>query len=146
MPSGLTLYWFTNNVLSTAQQLYLKATVKVDIPEASAAVAGAGSVGSRSPVVKPKEERIKAVTGKDLNARKKKKRENGEEIEEVEAEVMMPSGNGASSSSAGASDASGKGDKFRALRAREAAAKAKEAASVGAGAGSSQEPPASGSA
>lgn len=29
VPSGLTLYWFVNNLLSTGQQLYLKATVKV---------------------------------------------------------------------------------------------------------------------
>lgn len=29
VPSGLTLYWFVNNILSTAQQLYLKKTTKV---------------------------------------------------------------------------------------------------------------------
>lgn len=62
MPSGLTLYWFTNNVLSTAQQLYLKATVKVNIPEAPTNV-----ISSTTPIVKPKEERIKAVTGECMN-------------------------------------------------------------------------------
>ena len=28
MPSGLALYWFTNNLLSTAQQVYLKTSYK----------------------------------------------------------------------------------------------------------------------
>ena len=32
MPSGLCIYWLTNNVLTTAQQVYLKSTVKVDTP------------------------------------------------------------------------------------------------------------------
>lgn len=64
VPSGLTLYWFTNNVLSTAQQLYLKSSVKVNIPEpAAAASTSGGSTSSRTPIVKPKEERIKSVSG-----------------------------------------------------------------------------------
>jgi len=29
VPSGLTLYWFVNNILSTGQQVYLKKTTKV---------------------------------------------------------------------------------------------------------------------
>ena len=28
VPSGLALYWFTNNLLSTAQQVYLKSSYK----------------------------------------------------------------------------------------------------------------------
>jgi YidC/Oxa1 family membrane protein insertase len=28
VPSGLTLYWFTNNILTTGQQVYLKNTTK----------------------------------------------------------------------------------------------------------------------
>ncbi len=44
VPSGLTLYWFVNNMLSTGQQLYLKATVKVGQCECFARV---GTVGLR---------------------------------------------------------------------------------------------------
>lgn len=32
MPSGLTIYWLTNNILTTGQQVYLKKTTKVDVP------------------------------------------------------------------------------------------------------------------
>jgi len=40
VPAGLTLYWFTNNLLSTAQQAYLKKTLTP-----AGAGAGGGSVG-----------------------------------------------------------------------------------------------------
>lgn len=33
VPSGLTLYWFTNNVLSTAQQAYLRGSVSAAADE-----------------------------------------------------------------------------------------------------------------
>lgn len=115
VPSGLTLYWFINNLLSTGQQLYLKATVKVNIPEEVKVVPAAAS----TTVVKPKEERVKKVTGKELGSRKKRRNDDGEEVEVVEAEVVsIGNGNG----SAGGSGR--KGEKFRALKAREAAAKA----------------------
>ena len=39
VPAGLTLYWFTNNLLSTAQQAYLKKTL-------TPALAGAGGAGT----------------------------------------------------------------------------------------------------
>jgi YidC/Oxa1 family membrane protein insertase len=42
VPAGLTLYWFTNNLLSTAQQAYLKKTL------GAPAVAGSGAGGSVS--------------------------------------------------------------------------------------------------
>ena len=32
VPSGLTIYWLTNNILTTGQQVYLKKVTKVDIP------------------------------------------------------------------------------------------------------------------
>lgn len=32
MPSGLTIYWLTNNILTTGQQVYLKKVTKVDVP------------------------------------------------------------------------------------------------------------------
>jgi hypothetical protein len=31
VPAGLTIYWLTNNILTTAQQVYLKKTTKVDL-------------------------------------------------------------------------------------------------------------------
>jgi hypothetical protein len=37
VPAGLTLYWFANNILSTAQTVYLRKTTKA--PEAPAAIA-----------------------------------------------------------------------------------------------------------
>ena len=43
VPSGLTLYWFVNNMLSTGQQLYLKATVKVRRGSGTSARSAAGS-------------------------------------------------------------------------------------------------------
>ncbi|GIL68424.1 hypothetical protein Vafri_21704 [Volvox africanus] len=132
VPSGLTLYWFVNNLLSTAQQLYLKATVKVNIPESIKApvVAASGTI------VKPKEERVKKVTGKELGARKKRRDESGDEMEDVEVEVVSTSGsNSAESASSVSTNGNGsassrKGEKFRALKAREAAAKAAKAAST----------------
>ncbi len=66
VPSGLTLYWFINNILSTTQQLYLKSTIKINVPEAAAAsssMAADGGSSTSGTVVKPKEERIKKVTG-----------------------------------------------------------------------------------
>ena len=39
VPAGLTLYWFANNILSTAQTVYLRKTTKA--PEAAPAGAGA---------------------------------------------------------------------------------------------------------
>ncbi|EFJ49266.1 inner membrane ALBINO3-like protein 2, chloroplast precursor, partial [Volvox carteri f. nagariensis] len=123
VPSGLTLYWFVNNLLSTAQQLYLKATVKVNVPESIKAPVAATS----ATVVKPKEERVKRITGKELGARKKRRNEAGEEVEEVDVEIVSTSGsNGAASASpavnGNGSGSSRKGEKFRALKAREAAA------------------------
>ncbi len=64
MPAGLTLYWFVNNILSTSQQLYLKSTTKVNIPE----VAVASTMQSTGTIVKPKEERVKKVTGEGMQA------------------------------------------------------------------------------
>ncbi|KXZ44976.1 ALB32 protein [Gonium pectorale] len=119
VPSGLTLYWFINNLLSTGQQLYLKATVKVNIPEAIKAPVASTS---NMPVVKPKEERVKKVTGKELGSRKKRRNDDGDEIEDVEVEVVSTSGSNGNGSANGGSGR--KGEKFRALRAREAAAKA----------------------
>lgn len=113
VPSGLTLYWFINNLLSTGQQVYLKRTTKITIPDLPAAAGP--SVGT---IIKPKEERVKQVTGKDIGSRKKKSDEV-EEGEVIEAVVMSSNGTNNSSSRKGR-----KGEKFRARQAREAAAQA----------------------
>lgn len=127
VPAGLTLYWFINNLLSTGQQIYLKRTTKVTIPDLPAA----GGVATVGTIVKPKEERVKQVQGKDLNARKRKKKlENGEEIDEFDAEPVGFTGNGSSSSSSSNSGGSRKGEKFRARKAMEAANKAASVAST----------------
>lgn len=66
VPSGLTLYWFTNNVLSTAQQLYMKRTIKVGGGDAAAAAtsgAGGVTIDTTATAVRPKEERVKKVGG-----------------------------------------------------------------------------------
>lgn len=111
VPSGLTLYWLINNLLSTGQQIYLKQTTKVNVPPPAAETSGPSA-----PIVKPKEERVKKVTGKDVGARRKKQDEGIIDVE-VEGSVSY------SKAEDGKGD-SDKGDKFRALKAREAAAKA----------------------
>ncbi|GLC33769.1 hypothetical protein PLESTM_000109200 [Pleodorina starrii] len=133
VPSGLTLYWFVNNLLSTAQQLYLKATVKVNVPEAIKAPVASTAGGT---VVKPKEERVKKVSGKELGSRKKRRSESDEDEDDLQVEVVSTSAsssgtsNGAAANGNGSSSSSArKGEKFRALKAREAAAKAAMAAS-----------------
>ena len=106
VPSGLTLYWFTNNIITTAQQVYLRNKfTPVEV--------GAGSAGT---VVKPKEPEVpRGPTGKDLNARRSAK----SQIIDIEAESV----NG-SSSTPSASSNSDSGAKFRAIKAREAAKRA----------------------
>lgn len=63
VPSGLTLYWFVNNIISTAQQVYMKKTIKVELPGlAAAGVGGAGPIiDTTATTVRPKEERVKKV-------------------------------------------------------------------------------------
>ena len=38
VPAGLTIYWLTNNVLTTAQQLYLKKVTKIELPKPTGTV------------------------------------------------------------------------------------------------------------
>lgn len=117
VPSGLTLYWLVNNILSTAQQLYLKNTMKVKMaPEAAAAVEASAPIAVGS--LRPKEERVKKLSGKDAGSRKKR-REDGEsddDVIDVEATSTQ-----APTSKQSRSD---RGNKFRAIKAREAAMKA----------------------
>lgn len=66
MPSGLTLYWFINNIISTAMQLYMRNTIKVDIPAMAPEGGAAGPIiDVSSTVIKPKEDRSKQVSGRD---------------------------------------------------------------------------------
>lgn len=117
VPSGLTLYWFTNNLITTAQQVYLRSQF------AAATEATAASAPITGTYVAPKESATdKRPTGKELNARRSKA------VIDVEAQEV-PGGNGAASSSASSSSGS-RGEKFRAIKAREAARKAAEQAGV----------------
>jgi YidC/Oxa1 family membrane protein insertase len=124
VPSGLTLYWFTNNIITTAQQVYLRKKFQ----PAEFPIGGGGGT-----IVKPKEpERPRGPTGKDLNARRSNK---SSAVIDVEAETVSGSSfpaapfGGASSSSSSSSGQS-QGEKFRAIKAREAARKAAEQAGV----------------
>jgi YidC/Oxa1 family membrane protein insertase len=119
VPAGLTLYWFTNNILSTAQQLYLKANTVVDIPNMP------GTTSSQ-PYIAPKEEKVKRVAGKDTNARKRRPEED---VIDVEVEGAT---SGSSSQPQAPEAGSRKGSKFRARQAREAATRAAAAAAAGA--------------
>jgi membrane protein insertase Oxa1/YidC/SpoIIIJ len=67
VPSGLTLYWFINNIISTAMQLYMRQTIKVDIPAMAAADAQGPIIDVSSSVIKPKEDRSKQVGSKQAS-------------------------------------------------------------------------------
>ncbi|PSC67864.1 inner membrane PPF-chloroplastic isoform B [Micractinium conductrix] len=69
VPSGLTLYWFTNNILTTAQQLYLRRSFQA----AEAVVAGGGGGPAASAVIDVTPEEDKKPSGKELNARRSPK-------------------------------------------------------------------------
>lgn len=98
VPSGLTLYWFTNNLVTTAQQVYLRQKFAAE-PVAASATGEASSTY----VAPPKPERT-GPSGKEMNARRSSK------VIDVEAETV--------------DDISLKqGDKFRALKAEEEAKK-----------------------
>jgi YidC/Oxa1 family membrane protein insertase len=114
VPSGLTLYWFTNNLVTTAQQVYLRQKFKadpIDIPS---------SGGSGTYVAPPKPERT-GPTGKDLNARRSSKVIDIEaDVVDVErSEFALPTTE-ALSADLGTPK---QGDKFRALKAQEEAKK-----------------------
>ena len=52
VPAGLTLYWFANNILSTAQTVYLRKTTKAEPLPAGAGAGGMpmpGTPGARAP-------------------------------------------------------------------------------------------------
>jgi YidC/Oxa1 family membrane protein insertase len=141
VPSGLTLYWFTNNLITTAQQLYLRRSFQAAQGVVGGGAAAAGAVvdvEAQEVEKKPSGEAAwrlcsskkcfrlcslvfspwpplvlavlspvcaaRAITGKELNARRSPK--------QLEA------------AAAGGDAAGGRGEKFRAIKAREAAARA----------------------
>lgn len=65
VPSGLALYWFTNNLLSTAQQVYLKSSYK------PAFAGGPPTVEASSVIPPPREKKGKGkdATGADWHRR-----------------------------------------------------------------------------
>lgn len=64
VPSGLTLYWFTNNLLTTAQQVYLRRQFDSTAAAAAGTVDGAGVIDVEGTYVAPKAaEEEKRITG-----------------------------------------------------------------------------------
>ncbi len=122
VPSGLTLYWFVNNVISTAQQIYMKNTIQVAVP----AGPGGATIDVTASTIAPKEERVKKLTGKELGARKKQKDDNDDSTSTMSAAATDSSSN-----------SGGRGQKFRARKARDAAAKARASVSQNGDAASS---------
>lgn len=110
VPSGLTLYWFTNNLVTTAQQVYLRRKF-ADEPD----VATASSSGTY--VAPPKPDKS-GPTGQELNARRSSK------IIDVSAETVDEDTSAAAAVIVETAGATTKqGDKFRALKAEEEAKK-----------------------
>eukprot|EP00889_Picochlorum_renovo_P000890 jgi/Picre1/27920/NNA_000882.t1 len=116
VPSGLTLYWFTNNLVTTAQQVYLRRKF-ADEPD----VATASSSGTY--VAPPKPEKS-GPTGKEMNARRSSK------IIDVSAETVdEDTAASVETTTTTTTTTTKQGDKFRALKAEEEARK-KESSSV----------------
>jgi YidC/Oxa1 family membrane protein insertase len=139
VPSGLTLYWFVNNIISTAQQSYMKRSL-VGSPAVAAASAAATGSSARAEL-RPKEERA-GPSGRELGARKKQRQEGVIDVEasspaaSTSSSGPSPSSSPSSSSVAAAAAAAAgaggqRGNKFRARKAREAAARAASIAGKG---------------
>lgn len=65
VPAGLTLYWFFNNIVTTAQTVYLRKTTKPMVNVGGASAAGNGGAASSQPVrvdYVPKRERRSGAT------------------------------------------------------------------------------------
>lgn len=112
VPAGLSLYWFTNNIITTAQQVYLRNKFKV-----TTQTAGTGPIDVTGTYVKPKEEIDvrSGPTGKELGARRSPKAQGA--IIDVTPEASRES-------------ASSRGERFRAIKSREAAKRAAEQAAT----------------
>ncbi len=123
VPSGLTLYWFTNNLVTTAQQVYLRKSFEAkQAAEAAAGPApnGAGVIDVEGTYVKPKELGGGAPakpSGRETGARKRRADGGGSDASDAE--------DGAAVGGGGEESAGARGERFRALKAREAAARAR---------------------
>lgn len=107
VPSGLTLYWFTNNLLTTAQTVFLRSQAQPVM-----AMGGGSSSSSSSGVIDVQADDVdepSRPTGKDLNSRRSKK--------QLETAAEQPREKGS------------RGAKFQQIKAREAARKAAKIAS-----------------
>ncbi|CAG9465754.1 unnamed protein product [Pedinophyceae sp. YPF-701] len=125
VPSGLTLYWFTNNILTTAQQQFLRATLGDKI-EAQIPQPVLGSTTIVKDRAEEEEAKAKKPTGAEMGARKKKK-------------TAADSDDDAGGSAAPRRKKDKRGEKFRALKAKEAAQKAATVASTTSSEGSTKE-------
>lgn len=59
VPSGLALYWFVNNILSTSQQAWLKSTYGQD----DASLPGASTIAAADKAEEERLQRVKQLTG-----------------------------------------------------------------------------------
>lgn len=125
VPSGLTLYWITNNLLSTAQSMYLKATLATP----AGAVAPMGSTTYVKDAVIDIDAEDARPSGKELNARRSSKASSSS------GETSTSSSTSAISAQSSSSGGGSRGAKFRALKAKEAAKKASKQSRGGSGGG-----------
>lgn len=132
VPSGLTLYWLTNNFVTTAQQLYLRR--KFDAGNIASSASG-GVSSSTAFMNSPTTEVDDRPSGKEMNARRSSKT--------IDIEATTVSSSSTSSSAAPSSSSSNsrgsRGQKFRSIKAREAAAKANSQASSSNGSAAQEE-------
>lgn len=98
VPSGLALYWFVNNILSTSQQVWLKRNFSTATAGATASPIAADTAEEE------RQARVRQLTGQETGARRSKS-----QLEQSEQD-----------------ESSRKGEKFRALKAKEAARKSKK--------------------
>jgi YidC/Oxa1 family membrane protein insertase len=116
VPSGLTLYWLTNNFVTTAQQLYLRRKFDAGNVASASASGGSSSAFTNSPMTEVDDR----PSGKEMNARRSSK------TIDIEATTVSTS---AAPSSSSSNSRGSRGQKFRSIKAREAAAKASSQAS-----------------
>lgn len=67
VPAGLTIYWLTNNVLTTAQQVYLKKVTKIELPKVTGTIV--------NPVVDVKASAVAGSAETSAGARRSRKGE-----------------------------------------------------------------------
>jgi YidC/Oxa1 family membrane protein insertase len=124
VPSGLTLYWFTNNLLTTGQQLWLRKNMKTpELPTTGTVVKNRTSVEDLAP----------KSTGAELGARRSSKQQT-----QATAQDQASTSSSAASSSSGSSRK--KGDKFKKIKAQEAARRAAKIAGSAAAVATGAEP------